>query len=47
MSTAASSTDHAIDKDPHSGSSKKRVAYFYDAEIGNFHYGQKHPMKVS
>jgi hypothetical protein len=26
---------------------KKRVAYFYDAEIGNYHYGQGHPMKVS
>lgn len=24
---------------------KKRVAYFYDAEIGNYHYGQGHPMK--
>ena len=27
------------------GSAKKRVAYFYDAEIGNYHYGQGHPMK--
>lgn len=27
-------------------SSKRRVAYFYDAEIGNYHYGQGHPMKV-
>lgn len=26
--------------------SKKRVSYFYDAEIGNYHYGQGHPMKV-
>lgn len=25
---------------------KKRVSYFYDAEIGNYHYGQGHPMKV-
>jgi hypothetical protein len=25
---------------------KRRVAYFYDAEIGNYHYGQGHPMKV-
>ena len=24
---------------------KRRVAYFYDSEIGNFHYGQGHPMK--
>jgi histone deacetylase 1/2 len=23
----------------------RRVSYFYDAEIGNFHYGQGHPMK--
>ena len=27
------------------GSNKRRVAYFYDAEIGNYHYGQGHPMK--
>jgi histone deacetylase 1/2 len=27
------------------GSSKRRVAYFYDSEIGNYHYGQGHPMK--
>ena len=25
---------------------KKKVAYFYDAEVGNYHYGQGHPMKV-
>ena len=25
--------------------SKKKVSYFYDAEIGNYHYGQGHPMK--
>jgi len=24
---------------------KRRVAYFYDAEIGNFYYGNGHPMK--
>eukprot|EP01138_Halocafeteria_seosinensis_P016232 gb/GECG01016562.1/.p1 GENE.gb/GECG01016562.1/~~gb/GECG01016562.1/.p1 ORF type:complete len:128 (+),score=10.11 gb/GECG01016562.1/:1-384(+) len=24
---------------------KDRVAYFYDSEIGNYHYGQGHPMK--
>ena len=24
---------------------KKRVAYFYDPEVGNFHYGPGHPMK--
>ena len=24
---------------------KRRVAYFYDVEIGNYHYGQGHPMK--
>jgi len=24
---------------------KRRVAYFYDAEIGNFYYGPGHPMK--
>ena len=27
-------------------SHKPRVAYYYDSEIGNFHYGQGHPMKV-
>jgi histone deacetylase 1/2 len=25
---------------------KRRISYFYDAEIGNYHYGQGHPMKV-
>ncbi|XP_046911950.2 histone deacetylase 3 [Dermatophagoides farinae] len=25
--------------------SKKRVTYFYDPEVGNFHYGTNHPMK--
>ncbi|XP_049850386.1 type-1 histone deacetylase 1-like [Schistocerca gregaria] len=25
--------------------SKKRVAYFYDNEVGNFYYGPNHPMK--
>jgi histone deacetylase 3 len=24
---------------------KQRVAYFYDADVGNFHYGPSHPMK--
>ena len=24
---------------------KKRVAYFYDPDVGNFHYGPGHPMK--
>lgn len=28
-----------------SSGQSRRVAYFYDAEIGNFHYGQGHPMK--
>lgn len=27
------------------GTVKRRVAYFYDAEIGNYHYGPSHPMK--
>ncbi|CAM9754310.1 unnamed protein product, partial [Choristocarpus tenellus] len=27
------------------GGTKRRVSYFYDAEIGNYHYGQGHPMK--
>lgn len=26
-------------------SNQRRVSYFYDAEIGNYHYGQGHPMK--
>ena len=25
--------------------SKKRVVYFYDPVVGNFHYGPGHPMK--
>ncbi|KAG0230097.1 histone deacetylase [Actinomortierella wolfii] len=28
-----------------SESTKKRVAYFYDQNIGNYHYGPGHPMK--
>jgi len=24
---------------------RRRIAYFYDCEIGNYHYGQGHPMK--
>ncbi|EQC26844.1 histone deacetylase 1 [Saprolegnia diclina VS20] len=27
------------------GTVKKRVSYFYDSEIGNYHYGPNHPMK--
>ena len=27
--------------------SKRKVAYFYDSEFGNYHYGAGHPMKVS
>ena len=26
-------------------SSNKKVVYFYDPEVGNFHYGPGHPMK--
>jgi histone deacetylase 1/2 len=25
--------------------SKRRVCYFYDAKVGNYYYGQDHPMK--
>eukprot|EP01051_Picozoa_sp_SAG22_P007658 SAG22_NODE_547_length_9252_cov_27.855894_4_plen_65_part_00 len=25
--------------------SKKKVSYYYDPDIGNFYYGQGHPMK--
>lgn len=28
------------------GTCKRRVSYFYDPDIGNYHYGQGHPMKV-
>ena len=24
---------------------RKKVAYYYDAEVGNYYYGQGHPMK--
>lgn len=24
---------------------KKKIAYFYDQEVGTFHYGSDHPMK--
>lgn len=30
---------------PGSSHSRPRVAYFYDPDVGNFHYGQLHPMK--
>ena len=37
---------HEHDRRPSTESEvKRRVAYFYDSEIGNFHYGQGHPMK--
>jgi histone deacetylase 1/2 len=28
-----------------SGSNRLRIDYFYDAQIGNFHYGEGHPMR--
>lgn len=28
-----------------SGANRLRVDYFYDAQIGNFHYGEGHPMR--
>ncbi|KAI9636688.1 uncharacterized protein MKK02DRAFT_33823 [Dioszegia hungarica] len=31
--------------DPIMGESKKRVCYFFDSDIGNYHYGPGHPMK--
>jgi histone deacetylase 1/2 len=33
-----------MSSNPH-GTSKRRVSYFYDPEVGNYHYGQGHPMK--
>ena len=27
------------------GSGKKRVCYYYDGDVGNYYYGQSHPMK--
>lgn len=30
---------------PIAGESKKRVCYFFDSDIGNYHYGNGHPMK--
>jgi len=42
MSTFSSSTT----ADAH-GSVKRRVSYFYDPDVGNYHYGMLHPMKVS
>eukprot|EP01122_Echinamoeba_exundans_P009624 TRINITY_DN3447_c0_g1_i5.p1 TRINITY_DN3447_c0_g1~~TRINITY_DN3447_c0_g1_i5.p1 ORF type:complete len:487 (-),score=82.07 TRINITY_DN3447_c0_g1_i5:53-1513(-) len=29
----------------HSGTTQRRIAYFYDREVANFHYGPNHPMK--
>ncbi|KAL3839136.1 hypothetical protein ACJIZ3_023727 [Penstemon smallii] len=28
-----------------SDGSKRKVCYFYDSEVGNYYYGQGHPMK--
>lgn len=28
-----------------SGGSKRHVVYYHNPEVGNFHYGPKHPMK--
>ena len=28
-----------------SGNNRLRIDYFYDAQIGNFHYGEGHPMR--
>jgi hypothetical protein len=36
----------ALNADPH-GSVKRRVSYFYDPDVGNYHYGTLHPMKVT
>merc|ERR1711939_13165 len=30
---------------PIAGEQKKRVCYFFDSDIGNYHYGNGHPMK--
>ena len=30
---------------PLAGEQKKRVCYFFDSDIGNYHYGSGHPMK--
>lgn len=29
----------------HSGTTARKIAYFYDREVANFHYGPNHPMK--
>jgi histone deacetylase 1/2 len=42
MSAALTDSDK---KSVNSDGVKRRVAYFYDGEIGNYHYGQGHPMK--
>ena len=34
-----------METEPISTGSSRRVSYFYDAEVGNYHYGQGHPMK--
>lgn len=38
-------TSHIPAASSGSGSGKKRIAYYYDDEIGNFYYGPGHPMK--
>ncbi len=34
-----------IDQPPTNGTDKKKVAYFYDSDIGNYAYVAGHPMK--
>ena len=37
-----SSTEEAVVA---SSASTRRVTYFFDCDVGNFHYGAGHPMK--
>ena len=34
-----------VDEPKLNGSNKKRVAYFYDSDVGNYAYVSGHPMK--
>eukprot|EP00939_MAST-03C_sp_MAST-3C-sp1_P005358 g5358.t1 len=37
--------DKAIEEGQGDAITKRRVSYFFDCDVGNYHYGQGHPMK--
>jgi len=44
-SQARKEIDETVDIGNSQDVTKRRVSYFFDCEVGNYHYGQGHPMK--